>query len=141
MHAPTVKTILLLDDEPAVLQIAAIILRATGQWHVLEARSLQEATEQTQSHVDLVIADLCVDEHGPAAVAKVQAPVDLLAGYYHAVHKLTLEFVAGVTAEDLERIVDRNWDPPVTASARIVSIIDDCAQHLGQAAYLLGIAP
>ena len=30
----------------------------------------------------------------PAEVAKVQAPVDLLAGYYHAVHKLTLEFVA-----------------------------------------------
>ncbi|HYY00955.1 MAG TPA: mycothiol transferase [Mycobacterium sp.] len=79
--------------------------------------------------------------HGPAEVAKVQAPVDLLAGYYHAVHRLTLEFVAGVTADDLERIVDRNWDPPVTASARIVSIIDDCAQHLGQAAYVLGIAP
>jgi len=79
--------------------------------------------------------------HGPAEVAKVQAPVDLLAGYYHAVHKLTLEFVAGVTAEDFERIVDRNWDPPVTASARIVSIVDDCAQHLGQAAYVLGIAP
>jgi hypothetical protein len=79
--------------------------------------------------------------HGPNEVAKVQAPADLLAGYYHAVHELTLEFVAGVTAQDLERIVDRNWDPPVTASARIVSIIDDCAQHLGQAAYLLGIAP
>ncbi len=79
--------------------------------------------------------------HGPNEVAKVQAPADLLAGYYHAVHELTLEFVAGVTAEDLERIVDPNWDPPVTASARIVSIIDDCAQHLGQAAYLLGIAP
>jgi Protein of unknown function (DUF664) len=79
--------------------------------------------------------------HGPAEVAKVRAPIDLLAGYYHAVHKLTLEFVAGVTAADLERIVDRNWDPPVTASARIVSIIDDCAQHLGQAAYLVSIAP
>jgi hypothetical protein len=61
--------------------------------------------------------------HGPAEVAKVQAPIDLLVGYYQAVHKLTLEFVAGVTAEDLERIVDRNWDPPVTASARIVSIM------------------
>ena len=73
-------------------------------------------------------------------MAKVQAPADLLAGYYHAVHKVTLEFVAGVTAEDLARIVDRNWDPPVTASARLVSIIDDCAQHLGQAAYVLGIA-
>jgi Protein of unknown function (DUF664) len=79
--------------------------------------------------------------HGPNEVPKVQAPAELLAGYYHAVHELTLEFVAGVTAEDLERIVDPNWDPPVTASARIVSIIDDCAQHLGQAAYLLGIAP
>jgi hypothetical protein len=79
--------------------------------------------------------------HGPEKVAKVQAPADLLAGYYHAVHKLTLEFVAGITADDLGRVVDRNWDPPVTASARLVSIIDDCAQHLGQAAYVRGIAP
>jgi hypothetical protein len=79
--------------------------------------------------------------HGPEEVAKVQASADLLAGYYHAVHKVTLEFVARVTAEDLARIVDKNWDPPVTASARLVSIIDDCAQHLGQAAYVLGIAP
>ncbi len=79
--------------------------------------------------------------HGPEQVAKVRASIDLLAGYYHAVHKVTLEFVAGVTAEDLARVVDRNWDPPVTASARLVSIIDDCAQHLGQAAYLLGIVP
>jgi hypothetical protein len=78
--------------------------------------------------------------HSPEEVAKVQAPGDLLAGYYHAVHDATLEFVARVTAEDLARIVDRNWDPPVTASARLVSIIDDCAQHLGQAAYVLGIA-
>jgi hypothetical protein len=78
--------------------------------------------------------------HSPEDVAKVQASADLLAGYYHAVHDVTLDFVGRVTAEDLERIVDRNWDPPVTASARIVSIIDDCAQHLGQAAYVLGIA-
>jgi Protein of unknown function (DUF664) len=79
--------------------------------------------------------------HRPEEVAKVHASADLLAGYYHAVHKVTLEFVARVTAEDLARIVDRNWDPPVTASARLVSIIDDCAQHLGQAAYLVGILP
>ncbi len=39
--------------------------------------------------------------HGPNEVAKVQAPADLLAGYYHAVHELTLEFVAGVTARGL----------------------------------------
>ncbi|GAA4533702.1 mycothiol transferase [Mycobacterium paraffinicum] len=79
--------------------------------------------------------------HKPEQVAKVKAPADLLAGYYHAVHKLTLEYVAGVSAAELERVVDTNWDPPVTASARLVSIIDDCAQHLGQAAYVRGIAP
>ena len=78
--------------------------------------------------------------HGAQEVAKVRAPADLLAGYYHAVHEFTLEYAAGVTADELARIVDTNWDPPVTASARLVSIIDDCAQHLGQAAYLRGIA-
>ena len=78
--------------------------------------------------------------HGPEDVGKVRAPADLLAGYYHAVHKVTLEYIASVTAEELSRVVDTHWTPPVTASARLVSIIDDCAQHLGQAAYIRGIA-
>jgi hypothetical protein len=78
--------------------------------------------------------------HGAEQVAKVRASADLLSGYYRAVHKLSLEYVASVTADELSRVVDTNWDPPVTASARLVSIIDDCAQHLGQAAYLRGIA-
>lgn len=79
--------------------------------------------------------------HSPEDVAKVHAPADLLAGYYLAVHKATLAYIAGVTTEELGRIVDTNWNPPVTASARLVSIVDDCAQHLGQAAYLRGIIP
>ena len=79
--------------------------------------------------------------HDAEQVAKVRAPASLLSGYYHAVHKLTLEYIASVTADELARVVDTSWDPPVTASARLVSIIDDCAQHLGQAAYVRGIAP
>jgi hypothetical protein len=79
--------------------------------------------------------------HSPEEVAKVQAPAALLAGYYHAVHKVTLEYIATVTPEEMDRVVDTNWNPPVTASARLVSILDDCAQHLGQAAYLRGIIP
>jgi hypothetical protein len=78
--------------------------------------------------------------HGPDDVGKVQASADLLAGYYHAVHDMTLDFVETLSAADLERVIDRHWEPPVTASMRLVSIIDDCAQHLGQAAYLRGIA-
>lgn len=79
--------------------------------------------------------------HSAADVVKVRAPADLLSGYYHAVHQLSCEYVAGVTADELTRVVDTNWDTPVTASARLISIIDDCAQHLGQAAYVRGIAP
>jgi hypothetical protein len=95
--------------------------------------------------VDRFALDLPRDAHGyghtAADVAKVKAPAELLAGYYHAVHRVTLEFVASVTPDELARVVDENYHPPVTASARLVSIIDDCAQHLGQAAYLRGIAP
>lgn len=69
MHAPHMKTILLLDDEPAVLQITAMILRGTGEWTVLEASSLQEASIHAKSHIDLVIADVCVDAEAPSAVA------------------------------------------------------------------------
>ncbi|MGP4057623.1 mycothiol transferase [Mycobacterium sp. 4D054] len=93
--------------------------------------------------VDKFALDLPRDAHGyghtPDEVAKVRAPAKLLAGYYHAVHKLSLEYVASVTADELARIVDRRWTPPVTASARLVSIIDDAAQHLGQAAYIRGL--
>jgi hypothetical protein len=79
--------------------------------------------------------------HSAADVGEVHASAELLAGYYHAVHDMTLDFVQTLTAADLERVIDRGWDPPVTASMRLVSIVDDCAQHLGQAAYVRGIAP
>ena len=87
MHAPNMKTILLLDDEPAVLQIAGMILRGTGQFNVLEASSLQEAINQAKSHVDLLIADVCVDEQAPATVVKQlrvcypHVPVLFMSGY------------------------------------------------------------
>jgi hypothetical protein len=78
--------------------------------------------------------------HDAAAAAKVRAPADLLTGYYQAVHAMTLDYVTTVTAEGLALVVDRRWTPAVTASARLVSVIDDCAQHLGAAAYVRGIA-
>jgi hypothetical protein len=78
--------------------------------------------------------------HDSDDVGKLRAPADLLAGYYHAVHKASLSYIASVTPEEMARVVDTRWNPPVTASARLVSIVDDCAQHLGQAAYIRGIA-
>ncbi|MCH9709554.1 MAG: mycothiol transferase [Actinomycetia bacterium] len=94
--------------------------------------------------VDRFALDLPRDAHGyghtPEEVAKVRASGQLLGGYYHAVHKVSLEYIASISPDELARVVDERWTPPVTASARLVSIIDDAAQHLGQAAYLRGIA-
>jgi len=41
--------------------------------------------------------------------------------------------------DGLDRIVDKRWNPPVTLGVRLVSVIDDCAQHAGQAAYVKGL--
>jgi hypothetical protein len=72
-------------------------------------------------------------------VAAVRATGDLLAGYHADVHALTLDYVGEITADELERVVDTRWDPPVTASARLVSVLGDAYQHLGQAAYVDGL--
>ena len=54
-------------------------------------------------------------------------------------HRESLSYVASVSDDDLARVIDKRWTPPVTASARLVSVIDDAAQHLGQAAYIRGL--
>jgi uncharacterized damage-inducible protein DinB len=79
--------------------------------------------------------------HGPdevSALASVSA--ELLTGYYDAAHEQTLRYVRGLKDADLARIVDDAWDPPVTLSVRLVSVISDDLQHAGQAAYLRGVA-
>ena len=62
----------------------------------------------------------------------------LLVDYHADVHRRTAEFLRTLTAADLERIVDRRWDPPVTLGVRLLSIIGDDLQHAGQAALLRG---
>jgi uncharacterized damage-inducible protein DinB len=64
---------------------------------------------------------------------------DAVLDYYRAVRERTSGYLATVTPDDLDRIVDRRWDPPVTLGVRLVSIADDEIQHAGQAAYARGI--
>lgn len=63
----------------------------------------------------------------------------LLVGYHRAVHELTTSYLDRVDADELNRVVDDAWDPPVTAGVRLVSVVGDCLQHLGQAAYVKGL--
>jgi len=64
---------------------------------------------------------------------------EVLLEYLDAVDRRTRGFLESITPPDLDRIVDRRWDPPVTLGVRLVSIADDGLQHLGQAAYVRGV--
>lgn len=72
-------------------------------------------------------------------VGEVQASANLLIGYYDAVHERTIAFLQTLDKKDYEKIVDTNWDPPVTAAVRLVSVLSDDLQHCGQAAYIKGM--
>lgn len=63
---------------------------------------------------------------------------DALVDYLAAATEALLDYISTLTEADLEEIIDENWDPPVTRGIRLVSIIDDAAQHVGQAAYAVG---
>jgi hypothetical protein len=77
--------------------------------------------------------------HSGADVAKVRADADLLAAYLRAVHAQTLGYLETLGPDGLDRVVDRRWDPPVTLGVRLVSVVNDDSQHVGQASYLRGL--
>ncbi|QKW35925.1 DUF664 domain-containing protein [Actinomadura sp. NAK00032] len=78
--------------------------------------------------------------HTPDDVAAVRVEsADLLTGYHDAVHDRTAEYVSALADGDLDRVVDRSWDPPVTLAVRLVSVLSDDLQHAGQAAYVRGL--
>jgi hypothetical protein len=66
---------------------------------------------------------------------------DQLSGYLAAVTERTVEYLRGLDGDDFDRIIDTRWNPPVTVAARLVSIIGDDLQHVGQAGYVRGLLP
>ncbi|HWB71440.1 MAG TPA: DUF664 domain-containing protein [Egibacteraceae bacterium] len=64
---------------------------------------------------------------------------DLLVGYHEAVAQRTFEYLETIDAAELDRIIDDRWDPPVSVGVRLVSVIDDQIQHVGQAGYVRGM--
>jgi hypothetical protein len=78
--------------------------------------------------------------HSAAEVAAVRPDgPELLLEYLDAVYERTRLMLQGLVPADLDRVVDRRWDPPVTLGVRLVSIADDSMQHAGQAAYVRGL--
>jgi hypothetical protein len=78
--------------------------------------------------------------HGPEEIRAVRPEgPDVLLCYLAEVDARTKAMLEGLMADDLDKVVDRRWDPPVTMGVRLVSIADDCLQHVGQAAYVRGL--
>ena len=77
--------------------------------------------------------------HSIEQVRMVVSDEKSLIGYHDAVYKETIAFLKSLNDQDLEKVVDRNWDPPVTMAVRLISVISDDLQHAGQAAYVRGL--
>jgi len=80
--------------------------------------------------------------HSPSQVATVAAATasaSLLLEYHEATYAQSVKLVAEIADADLDRVVDKRWTPPVTLGVRLVSVLDDDMQHVGQAAYVRGL--
>lgn len=78
--------------------------------------------------------------NGPAEVAAIRPEgPDVLLEYYAAVQARSLEYVQRLSCAEMDRVIDTRWDPPVTIGVRLVSVVNDCTQHVGQMAYVRGL--
>lgn len=108
--------------------------------HVAELAGCAQQWERWRDRFGLPVGDDTGYGHSSEQVDQVRVPdPSLLAGYHADVHDMTSRYLAGVDEAELGRVVDRSWDPPVTAGVRLVSVQGDCLQHLGQAAYVRGL--
>src|SRR3712207_3236559 len=64
---------------------------------------------------------------------------DLLLEYADAVAPRSGEYLGGLPASAPAGGGGGRWDPPVTLGVRLVSVLSDDLQHVGQAAYVRGL--
>ena len=79
---------------------------------------------------------------GGLAAQVVIGDLSVLTAYLDDAYAMAYGYMRSLAPETFDDVIDSSWDPPVTRGARLVSIIDDAAQHSGQAVYtrrLLGL--
>lgn len=110
--------------------------------HVMDLAGREQVwrTDGWAERFDLPFIDTATGYgHISEEVAQVRATPELLVGYHDATQDAVAAFLRTVTTDDLDRVIDEGWDPPVTMGVRLVSVIGDTHQHLGQAAYVSGL--
>lgn len=80
--------------------------------------------------------------HTPAQVQAFRVPdAGLLLDYHDAVTEASTAYLASLTSQDLDRVLDEpRFDPKPTVGVRLVSVVDDNVRHMGQIEYLRGLA-
>lgn len=63
----------------------------------------------------------------------------MLTGYWAATFTRTSDVLSELQPDDLARVIDESYEPPVTVATRLVSVLNDITQHVGQASYVRGL--
>ncbi|MEL4504898.1 DinB family protein [Luteococcus sp. H138] len=118
----------------AARQLDVQLAELNGKPTVWEAGNWSATMGVNRGPVDFGFGDTAEE----VAALRVTEPA-LLRDYLELCTVALVAHIASLSAEDLDEIVDESWEPPVSHGVRLVSIIDDAAAHLGQAAYARGL--
>ncbi|MBI4134567.1 MAG: DinB family protein [Candidatus Sungbacteria bacterium] len=79
--------------------------------------------------------------HTPGQVKGFKSPrPKIYLDYLRAVTRQTKRYLLSLKPSDLKRKLNEPWYTPVpTVAVRIVSVLADCHQHLGEASYVRGL--
>ena len=79
--------------------------------------------------------------HTPEQVAAFKPPDSkTMLGYLRAAVERSKKYFLTLSKDDLDRELKEPWFQPLpTVGVRLISILDDCALHAGQAAYIRGL--
>ena len=79
--------------------------------------------------------------HTSEDIATFKSPdADTILGYHHAVLEQTRRYISSLSAADLDRELNEPWFQPLpTVGVRLISILADDLQHVGQIAYTRGL--
>jgi hypothetical protein len=120
-------------------------------WHLTREQDAQvadlcgvEELWTQQGWVDRFELPAGANDHGygwsSEQVDGLEVPdAEVLLDHLVAVSARCRELIADLGPDDLDRVIDDSYDPPVTVGARLVSVVDDAAQHAGQAGYVRGL--
>jgi hypothetical protein len=77
----------------------------------------------------------------PDDVSKFEPPSgETLLAYHRAVFGRSKRWLESIDDAELDRVLpETRWNPPPTVGVRLVSTIDDCAQHAGETSYIRGL--